>query len=620
MCGISGFIGNFSKNDLEKMNNVMVHRGPDDSGIYFKNNVGLAHRRLSIIDLEGGHQPMSNEDNTVWIVFNGEIYNFQDLKKQHLGSHKFKTRSDTEVIIHLYEEYGEKCINYLRGMFAFAIWDERKKKLLLVRDRFGIKPLYYARTGKGFIFASELKAILETEAVPREVDKQALNLYLTFRYVPGLRTMIDSVQKLEPAHYLVYQNGRLKIRQYWDLNFQKDENKSEEYYSQALKELLKKSIDIRLISEVPLGAYLSGGLDSSFMVGLMSQLMTEPVKTFTAGFEGGWHDESPYAEFIAKKFRTDHRLLKTKADAVSVLEKVIWHLDEPLADAATIPTYLLSQLTKKYVTVILSGEGADELLAGYEKYKYLFYREKLSPLFYKPLFSIMSKMFHNKIKLQRGFSLLGSKGCTGQNYLNFAAVFTQQEKQELLGPELKELKNETHEPVEIVDKYLTNDGNSGDFLDQLMYLDIKTWLPNDVLLKNDKMTMAHSLEARVPFLDHKFAEFVSTIPSRFKLKGLSEKYILRKAMEGLIPDAIIKRKKHGFTVPISEWMQNGLKEYTAALLNKKRIKSSGFWNYSYIEKLLERDLNNEFYKRQFWTIVTFEIWHKIFIERDYLST
>jgi len=616
MCGVSGFIGDFSEDDLHRMNKVMVHRGPDDSGIYFKNNVGLAHRRLSIIDLAGGHQPMSNENDTIWIVFNGEIYNFKSLRKDYLSAHTFKTRSDTEVIIHMYEEFGAKCVEHLRGMFAFAIWDERKQKLLIVRDRFGIKPLYYAQTGKGFIFASELKAILATEAVSRKIDKQAMNEYLTFRYVPGFRTMIDGVQKLEPGNYLVCQNGNISVHQYWDLDFQKDNNHSERYYSQRLTELLTESIDIRLISEVPLGAYLSGGLDSSFIIGLMSQLVDNPVKTFTAGFEGGWYDESPYAELIAKEFKTDHHPLKIKADAVSVLEKAIWHLDEPLADAATIPTYLLSQLTKKFVTVILSGEGADELLAGYDKYKFLFYREKLSPLLYKPLFSIMSNIFKNKIKFQRGFDLLSSKGSAGETYLNLAAVFTEQEKQKLLGPELKELKNGTEEPLKLVDRYLSDEGQGEDFLDRLMYLDIKTWLPNDVLLKNDKMTMAHSLEARVPFLDHKFAEFAMTIPNKLKLKGLSEKHILRKSMKGLIPKSIIKRKKHGFTVPIAKWMQNGLRKYVETLLDKERVKSLGFWNYSYIEKLMTQDLNNEFYRRQFWTIVTFEVWHKIFVERE----
>ncbi|MDA3917538.1 MAG: asparagine synthase (glutamine-hydrolyzing) [Deltaproteobacteria bacterium] len=619
MCGISGFVGGFTKNDLQTMNQSMVHRGPDDYGTYFKNNVGLAHRRLSIIDVEGGHQPMSNEKNTIWIVFNGEIYNFQTLRKDHLKSYRFKTRSDTEVILHLYEKYGEKCIEYLRGMFAFAIWDENKQKLLIVRDRFGIKPLYYAQTGRGLIFASELKAILAIDAVPRKVDKEALNLYLSFRYVPGSGTMIDSIKKLEPAHSMVYQNGCLKISKYWDLSFDKDTGKSEEYYSQRLTELLKESIDIRLLSEVPLGAYLSGGLDSSFMVGLMSQIVHEPIKTFTAGFDGSWYDESPHAEIIAKEFNTDHHLLKTKADDVTILEKVIWHLDEPLADAATIPTYLLSQLTKKAVTVILSGEGADELLAGYDKYKFLFYAGKFSPSFFNPFFMFMQNIFKGNIKMERGFNLLCSKQRNQINYLDFAAVFTNQEKQQLLGPELKELQGMNKVPERIINKYLSYSEKGGDLLDRLLYLDIKTWLPNDVLLKNDKMTMAHSLEARVPFLDHKFAEFAMTIPNRLKLKWLTEKYILRQSMKGIVPDNIINRKKHGFTVPVAKWMQDGLKQYVEKLLNTGRITKLGYWNRSYVERLLKQDLSNQFYKRQFWTIITFEIWHRIFIEQETIN-
>lgn len=616
MCGISGFYGDFPEDFLFRMNNIMVHRGPDDSGTYCNKNIGLAHRRLSIIDLGGGRQPISNEDNTVWIVFNGEIYNFQKLRSQYLSNHQFKTRSDTEVILHLYEEFGEKCIDHLRGMFAFAIWDEKKRKLFIARDRFGIKPLYYAQSSRGFIFASELKALLETDSLARKVDKEALNLYMTFRYVPGARTMIDAIKKLEPGHYLVCQDGKITITQYWDLNFQKDENQTEQDCSRALTDILREAIDLRLISEVPLGAYLSGGLDSSFMVGLMSQLMSKPVKTFTAGFEGGWHDESRHAAIVAEKFATDHRLLKTNPDAVSVLEKVVWHLDEPLGDAATIPTFLLSKLTRKYVTVILSGEGADELFAGYDKYKVLYYSDKYSSLFCSPLFSFLGRLFANNIKLQRGFDLLASQKETSQTYLNLVSVFTEQEKAELFGQELTDLKGEADAPLKLVEKYLQYGEKKGDYLDRLMYLDIKTWLPNDVLLKNDKMTMAHSLEARVPFLDHKFAEYVMTIPTRLKLKGLSEKYILRKAMQGMVPKSITKRRKHGFTVPIAQWMQGELRKVVDTLFSPERIREKGFWNYQAIEKLRQKDLANPFYRRQFWTMVSFELWHRIFIEDE----
>jgi len=615
MCGISGFVGDFLESDLDKMNRVTAHRGPDDFGTYYKNNVGLAHRRLSIIDLAGGHQPMTNEDGTIWIVYNGEVYNFQSLHREHLTKHQLKTKSDTEVILHLYEEYGEKCVDYLRGMFAFAIWDQRKQKLLVVRDRFGIKPLYYAKTSKGLIFASEMKAILETEHVERKVDMEALNLFLTFRYVPGSRTMIDGISKLQPAQYMLYQNGNVNIREYWDLSFDKDSGKPESYYSEGLTEILRESIKMRLISDVPLGAYLSGGLDSSFMIGLMSQVMDDPIKTFTAGFEGEWHDESPYADIVAKEFKTDHCLLKAKPDAVGVLKKVIWHLDEPLADAATIPTYLLSELTRKHVTVVLSGEGSDELLAGYDKYKFLFYRKKISPFLFKPMFSCLANIFSKNIKFQRGFNLLGGNRGEGATYLDLVSVFTKAEKQNVLGSNLAALRGNDCASHDIVSKCL--DANKGgDFLDRLMYLDIKTWLPNDVLLKNDKMTMAHSLEARVPFLDHKFAEFTTKIPSNLKLKWLSEKYILRKSMKGLIPEEIIKRKKHGFTVPIKTWMDGDLKSISDDIFSKRKIEERGYWNYPYIERLLQKDMGNEFYRRQFWTILTFEMWHKIFIERE----
>ena len=324
MCGISGFVGDFSQDDLHKMNDIMEHRGPDDSGIYYNGIVGFAHRRLSIIDVEGGRQPISNEDNTVWLVFNGEIYNFKSLKDRYLAGHSFKTRSDSEVILHLYEEFGENCVDYLRGMFSFAIWDDNKQRLFIARDRFGIKPLYYAQFRQGFVFASELKAILAINLLNREIDKEALNLYLTFRYVPGALTMLKGVSKLEPAHYAVVQNDSVSVNQYWDLDFQKDEESSEEEFRYGLTEMLGESIDLRLMSEVPLGAFLSGGLDSSFMVGLMSQFANEPVKTFTAGFSGGWHDESSYAGVVADAFGTDHYLLNSDSDVVDVFKKVVW--------------------------------------------------------------------------------------------------------------------------------------------------------------------------------------------------------------------------------------------------------------------------------------------------------
>jgi len=610
MCGIAGFVGDFSEQELRAMTRLLVHRGPDDEGYYRDGQVGLGHRRLSIIDIATGQQPMSNEDGTVWIAYNGEVYNFRQLRAQYLSAHEFKTASDTEVILHLYEEFGEDCLDHLRGMFAFAIWDKPRRKLFLARDRFGIKPLYYAETPRGLAFASECKALLGAGIVSPEVRLEAMPAYLTFRYVPGAMTMFRGIDKLEPACSLVVERGKTRRRKYWSLDFTKDEGRSVQSYADRLTELLEESISLRLISEVPLGAYLSGGLDSSFIVGLMSRLQTEPVDTFTVSLDGRWHDESRFARIVADEFSTRHRELKVTSEALTILNQVTWHLDEPLGDAATIPTFLMSELTRRHVTVVLSGEGADELLAGYDKYKAVLYGGRLKHLLGTWPFAC-GRSLASGITTQRVLQFLATRDPAAA-YLSLASVFTDEEQARLCGPLLQPVIANGH-AHDIVSGVLGKECDELDPLDRLMALDLETWLPNDVLLKNDKMTMAHSLEARVPFLDHVLAEYLASIPSRLKLKWFKEKYVLRRAMQPLIPREVVRRKKHGFTVPISHWMEHSLRPLVRRLLARERVEADGLWNHSFLEQLMAGDLSNQYRRRQLWTIVTFELWRDVFI-------
>ncbi len=596
------------------MTDVMAHRGPDDRGFYQDNNAGLGHRRLSIIDLNTGRQPIYNETGSLAIVYNGETYNFQSLRNDLVSKgHVFETKTDTEIIVHLYEEYGERCVDYLRGMFAFAIWDNEKRELFLARDRFGIKPLYYTELSTGeFIFASEIKSILEIPCVKREIDETAFDQYFTFRYVPEDRTMFKAIYKLEPGHFLVYKNGKAKIEQYWDIDFDRDAPLSGNVSDIAhrLKESLRESIKIRLMSDVPLGAYLSGGLDSSFIVGLMSDICPDPVETFSIGFDDIKWNESRYSDFVASHYHTNHHRLIAGAHHIDLMHKVIRHLDEPLADAATIPTYMMSELTRRYVTVVLSGEGADELFAGYDKYKILDFGRfirRLNPSF---LFNSMSNssLGRKNITIGRISDYLGAVKDPAHAYLQLVSVFTKRERQKLY--RRPDIINDTS--YEIIKKYINRFENN---LHNLLYIDLKTWLPNDVLLKNDKMTMANSIEARVPFLDHLFAEESARIPASMKMKGMREKYILRKAMESVVPMEIVKRRKHGFTVPLQHWMDGGLDRFAREALSKKTIERRGYFNYDTIESLFQKSLKNIFYRRQFWSVLTFELWCQTFLDK-----
>ena len=604
MCGIVGFNWQDEKL-LREMMAAVEHRGPDESGCYFNEHVSLGHQRLKVIDLLTGKQPIHNEDGSIQIVFGGEIYNYLELKESLLQrGHRFYTNTDTEVIVHAYEEYDTGCVKHLNGMFAFAIWDRSQKRLFLARDRLGIKPLYYYLKGNRFIFASELKAILEYDGVRRNINLSALNEFFTYRYVPSDRTLIEKIYKLLPGHILTL--GKIQTSKYWDL-VENITNEPEEYYVEKLRELLRKSVKQQLMSDVPLGVYLSGGLDSTCVVALMSEI-TDNIKTFSVGFGAEGEDELEYARFVSHYFGTDHHEFNVGEKDLSLLPEMVWHMDEPVGDAATLPTYLLSKLAKKEVTVVLAGEGGDELFAGYDNYKIMMLGHKFSKLLpgflSHNLSPIIGNRFPESSNVRRALNLLAAKNEAGQ-YLSVISLFNENELRKLGDFNLDSNLN----------NYFPDDMR---LLNKLLYFGIKTWLPNDFFIKADRMTMAHAVEERVPILDHNIAEFSFTIPTRLKLKGLTSKYIFKKAMTGLLPDQIINRRKHGFNVPADYWFRHSLRGVLEQLLHESK---HNYYHKEYISNLLTRfqksrgSYNMNFFNAQkLWSILIFEIWHQIFIE------
>lgn len=620
MCGIGGVISLnnkfVSKERLTKMMDVLVHRGPDGQGYYFspEKKTGLGHRRLSIIDLSTGNQPMGNEDNTIWIVFNGEIYNYLNLKKhlEHKG-HIFKTNSDTETIVHSYEEYGENCVNYLNGMFAFAIWEEKKEKLFLSRDRLGKKPLFYIKTKDYFIFASEIKSILQNPEVIKEIDPEALSMYFSLGYFLSPFTIIKNIKKLPPASILTLQNGIIKVKEYWDFDPTIKEKKTEKQWLNEFRGLLSDSVKIRLMADVPLGAFLSGGIDSTSVVGLMEDQGVDKPKTFSIGFKEPTYSELDFAELAAKYLNTDHQDLIVKPDIEKILPKIIYTNDEPLADTSAIPMYFLSEMTKKKVTVALSGDGGDENLCGYETY----IADKIFPYYQKIPFgkffgSLITKLIpttFGKISLDYKLKqfVRAKKFSQEKAHYFWRVIFSDEEKEKLFKPRFyARIKNKDtfHYFKPYFDRH-----KKGNFLDRAMYVDIKTWLVDDILVKVDRTSMGNSLETRAPFLDYRLVEFLAKVPINLKLKGFNKKYLLKKLFKGSIPDEIINRPKAGFNAPIPVWLRNDLKKMLLKNLSKENIDKLDYFNYKYIQILL----NDYFSGKQdnslkLWAIINFVIW------------
>jgi asparagine synthase (glutamine-hydrolysing) len=620
MCGITGVLNldgqPVERSVLEGMTRKMAHRGPDDSGIFIDGNVGLGMRRLSIIDVAGGHQPITGEDEATWVIGNGEIYNYRELRGELTErGHKFSTNSDIESVLHAYEEYGEDCVHKLRGMFGLAIWDSRRRKLFLARDRLGIKPLYYRTGDDKLLFASEIKSILAHPGVEARVDPSAVYEYLTLRYVIAPRTAFTGILKLPPGHTLTCCDGEIKVKQYWDASFEdtKGGHHEEAAYGGRLRDLLEDCVRSHLMSDVPLGAFLSGGLDSSCVVGLMSRIMDSPVKTYSVGFGVGEPiDELEHARQVARHFRTDHHELACESGSIELLEKIVSHLEEPIADPAVIPTYLVSELASKDVKVVLTGEGSDETNGGYDKYAVSYRYESLLS-FYRKLKPLALRKQLDKIlpaSRLRTFNAW-SLSEAGKFFLMSRSLRPGMSESELFNPDfLAEAKGDIENPFAPVLEGKSNFSSANQFF----YLDIKTWLPDDLLLKVDKMAMAHSLEARVPYLDHKFVEFSGTVPPSLKLRKGVTKYLLRQAMSDILPPAIKSRKQHGFNVPVDRWFRGELKGWLQELLNDRDTTQRGYLNSRTTGNLLKQYLEGDDTPATLiWSLVVLELWHRVFI-------
>lgn len=626
MCGIAGFFGPEENLDsterrvlVKRMCDIIEHRGPDDEGFYVQGGVALGMRRLSIIDLITGDQPISNEDGSIWIVFNGEIYNFLELRDDLVArGHTFQTQTDTEAIVHLYEEMGEACVERLRGMFGFAIWDRRERKLFLARDRVGKKPLHYSLAGDTLIFGSEIKSLLQHPEVEREVNIEAISDYLSFGYVPDPQTAFRGITKLPPGHTLTFKDGRLSTRCYWDFGYrQGDESdvpQDESYYVERLRELIAESVGVRLVSDVPLGAFLSGGIDSSTIVAMMAQQMDRPVKTFSIGFSESSFDELHHARITARHFNTDHHEFVVTPDVCKIVEDIVWHHDEPFGDVSSIPTYMVSKMAREHVTVILSGDGGDELFAGYERYLVDQDRRVFERI---PSFIRRNLMLRASRVLPRavyGKNFLRNVALEGDaRYVDSLSYFDEDAKQELLSTEIRRALGGRDSSEGF--RQLLTVSRSAEHIERLLYLDSKTYLPGDILTKVDRMSMAHSIEARVPFLDHKLIEFVQTIPSTLKLRGRMTKHILKQAVRGLVPDQIIDRPKQGFGVPIAKWLNNELREMLHDTLTDSRTRQRGYFNQQAVEAILsEHARGRRDNSRHLWGLLTLELWQRTFID------
>lgn len=627
MCGICGIVDYgavVNENVIGRMCAAMKHRGPDGEGAYINKGafVGLGHRRLKIIDLsESGHQPMANENGSIWITFNGEIYNYRDLRIGLEGKgHKFKSSTDTETIIHLYEEYGEDCLKYLRGMFAFAIWDEKEQLLLIARDRVGKKPLLYHKNENKFCFASEFESLLSSNLIKKEIDSKAINYYLSFGYIPAPFTIYKDVFKLPPAHFLLLKNAKLILKQYWQLDYSKKINISEIDAADETRRLLSEATKIRLHSDVPLGAFLSGGIDSSVVVGLMSQTSSQRVKTFSVGFEDDDYNELNYARVIAKRFDTEHHEFIVKPKALEILPLLVERYGEPYADSSCIPTFYVAKETKQFVTVALNGDGGDELFAGYERYQAMLGSDiyRGMPVIIRGLLSkLIAKLpdsVNPKNKLRRIKRLFGAIDLPKEErYLRWIGIVDQPLKKYLYSEDFTRLTYGYSE-LKFIEPFL-NSKNSLSLIDSLLYTDTMTYLPNDLLVKVDITSMANSLEARSPFLDQEVMEFVAGLPSNYKLRIFNKKHILKKAVKGLIPQEILRRKKMGFGVPIGKWFRTDLKVLLHDTLLSQDSLSRGYFDPAAVRFMVEQHISaKKDYAFILWALLVLELWHKRFMD------
>ncbi|MBD3387515.1 MAG: asparagine synthase (glutamine-hydrolyzing) [Candidatus Altiarchaeales archaeon] len=612
MCGICGILGECDKRTVEDMMGALEHRGPDDSGHHIDDDIGLGHRRLSIIDLSSrGRQPLHNEDETVWITYNGETYNYLDLRKDLEGKgHEFSSDTDTEAIVHCYEEYGLGFVKMLRGQFAFGLWDSRRKRLVLVRDRVGIKPLYYSETEDGVVFASELKSMLKHPSIEPELDYDSLDDYLTFQYIPEPDTIIKGVKKLHPAEMRVYESGEVKSSIYWNLELDRIRDVTEEKCIRELEGMLVESVKLRLVSDVPLGVQLSGGIDSSTLTALMTDLVKEPVKTFSIGYGHGGMDEVEYARVVAEHLGTDHHEIIVDAEEVlGELDNIIWHLDEPVGDPAQLPEYFLAKHIKKHVTVVFNGGGSDEVFGGYRAYNYLLLSERMRnsipEALRKPL--RFANMLPMPARYKRYVDYISAEE-KDKIYWGQGLLFSGEDRESLYSQKLKE-RTLGNRPGEKIKRHLEDrSGGMRSLLNQLSYVDLRGWVTGNCLSKLDRVTMAHAVECRVPFLDHKLVEYAMTIPPELKLKDGMKKHILRKTMEGRLPDVIVKRPKKGFGVPTHQWLFNDVNDVVTERITKSEFIKENFRREKI--RFLLKGTSDFRHSSQLFGLLVLDIWHE----------
>lgn len=636
MCGIAGGIwldSNVAIDEptLRAMTAVLAHRGPDDSGIYHREltqgasgdivpGVGLGHRRLSIIDLAGGRQPMANEEETIWVVFNGEIYNYPSLRRRLEGAgHRFRTQSDTETILHLYETEGLDCFRHLKGMFALAIWDRPRRRLLLARDRLGQKPLHYRWENRRLLFASELKALLEIPGLPRQIDPAALDAYMTYQYVPHPQSIFRGFRKLPPASYAVYEKGRLDVRQYWKPDFSRERPQSIDDACEQLRKLLNDSVEMRMQSDVPLGAFLSGGVDSSLIAALMTQMQEEPVRTFSIGFGVKEYDETAHAQHVADCLGTEHQTFQVDSDAVAILPQLAWHFDEPFADSSALPTWYLSQKTKQEVSVALTGDGSDELFAGYPRYQAVALSAKIDHL---PMPSLLRsglwKLLPDSVRqksMRRRARKFGSALAMSprRRYLEWISIFNEQQRAAIYTDDFLESMPNT-DPATFMDDAWRSVGGR-DPVTTASLTDLVTYLPCDLMTKVDIASMAHGLECRQPFLDHRLVEWAASLPIQYKRHRCSTKWILRKTFGPMLPDAIWRRRKMGFGVPLDHWFRKELRDMTHDLLLDGRLAHRNIFRDQAVRTLVEQHQRGQFdHGYQLWSLIMLELWMRRWID------
>jgi asparagine synthase (glutamine-hydrolysing) len=632
MCGIAGIYHYRDRTDadagvLRAMTDVITHRGPDEDGFHVDGPVGLGMRRLSIIDLTTGTQPHYNEDRTVAVVCNGEIYNYRELRSELLGrGHNLTTQSDVEVIPHLYEELGVGLLERLRGMFAIALWDARRGRLFLARDRVGIKPLYHADVAGTILFGSEIKALLRHPALSREVDAEALHHYLSLNYVPAPFTLIDGVRQLLPGEYLVCDAAGATRRSYWDLHFSAADSLGEEEWTRKVRDALQDAVASHLVSDVPFGAFLSGGIDSSAVVALMSSVLEEPVSTFSIDFEEKSFSEAAYARMIAERYRTDHHTITASARIVDLLESLIWHADDPLADSSMIPVYLIARFARERVTMVLTGDGGDEVFAGYPTYNAYYVRER-----YRRIPALIRRQLirravqalpvsHTKVSFDfKAKRFVEGAELDAENaHFWWRIILAEDAKNALYSDAFRErlagfAPRATHE---VYRDYFDRSGTD-DPLSRMLYVDTRFYLPADMLVKVDRMTMANALEARVPFLDHELVELAATIPSGIKFKNRRQKYLLKKTLEPLLPAEILYRKKAGFNVPVNAWLAGDMAGFARGLLAPDRVGAAGFFRPEAVTRLLDdHAARKEDHSFAIWSLLCFQIWYERFIAAD----